>query len=189
MLKSMLSMLMGIATNPTDLSQQHGLPSLETEEESDSSEGSTTAVAEDTPDSQASIEEVYKAESTDADRLLAVHELLRRLKQIRNYVEGTWSKYIGRHLSLTHVTVATNAAIDCGQHLGNEFGTACPEGSAWGDLVDLLSPKVTAYWQKDLSALSSKNINEVDLIFRAPTALLKVSLGFCEGIVGDWDRA
>ncbi|KAI4263521.1 MAG: hypothetical protein L6R42_001343 [Xanthoria sp. 1 TBL-2021] len=218
MLKSMLSMLNTIALEPSNLSQPQNLPrskslvdlrretddkpryedlrrsgqveDLETEEESfDSSDGSTTAVSEDELEVQTRTEKVYEAESTDdADRLLAVHDLLRRLRQIRGYVEETWSNYRERHISLNHATIVTNAAIDCAQDLEHKFGITFPKSPVWGDLIDLLFPEVTAHWQKDPSALSSENIRDMDMIFLAPTTLLKVFLDVFGGIDENWDK-
>ncbi|KAI4274292.1 MAG: hypothetical protein L6R38_006142 [Xanthoria sp. 2 TBL-2021] len=218
LLKSMLSMLNTIALEPSNLLQPQNLPrskslvdlrrerddkpryedlrrcghveDLETEEESfDSSDGSTTAVSEDGQDFQIRTEKIYEAESTDdADRLLAVYDLLRRLKQIRGYVEETWCNYRKRRISLIHATVVTNAAIDCAQDLEDKFSTTFPESPVWGDLVDLLFPEVTAHWQRDHSTLSPENIRDMDMIFLAPTTLLKVFLEVFEGIDKDWDK-
>ncbi len=216
LLKRVLSMLTNL--EPSDLSQPQRLPrakslvdlrketdgkpyyedlrrsgqveDLETEEESfDSSDGSTTAISEDEMDLQTGTEKVYETESTDdADRLLAVYDLLRRLRQIRDYVKDTWSNYRERHISLIHATIVTNAGIDCALDLEQKFSTTFPKSPVWGDLIDLVFPEMAADWQKDPSALSPEKIRDMDMIFLAPTMLLKVFLDVLEGVDEDWDK-
>ncbi|KAI4230600.1 MAG: hypothetical protein LQ349_006161 [Xanthoria aureola] len=218
LLRRMLLMLTKIASEPSDLSQPQKLPrakslvdhrketdgkpyyedlrrsghveDLQTEEESfDSSDGSTTAISEDEMDLQTGTEKVYEAESTDdADRLLAVYELLRRLRQIRDYVKDTWSNYRERHISLIHATIVTNAGIDCALDLEQKFSTTFPKSPVWGDLIDLVFPEMTADWHKDPSALSPEKIRDMDMIFLAPTMQLKVFLDVFQGVDEDWDK-
>ncbi|CAO1599330.1 hypothetical protein XANCAGTX0491_003062 [Xanthoria calcicola] len=173
-----------------DLRRSGQVEDLETEEESfDSSDGSTTAISEDEMDLQTVTEKVYEAESTDdADRLLAVYELLRRLRQIRDYVKDTWSNYRERHISLIHATIVTNAGIDCALDLEQKFSTTFPKSPVWGDLIDLVFPEMTADWHKDPSALSPEKIRDMDMIFLAPTMQLKVFLDVFEGVDEDWDK-
>ncbi|KAL8852570.1 MAG: hypothetical protein Q9221_002566 [Calogaya cf. arnoldii] len=226
MLKSMLSMLNSIASEPPNLSRPRSLPTLtpivdlgtetndklryaglrkfgyvedlETEAEGSdseyegsdsSSERSPIAVSDGIQDNQTRTENIYEAESStdDAGRLLAVHDLLRRLRQIREYVEDIWSSYHGQHISLIHATIVTNAAIDCAQDLDDRFVTTFPKSPVWGDLVDLVFQDVTAHWHKHHSTLSPETIRDMDMIFLAPTMLLKVFLDVFEGIHGVYD--
>ena len=162
-----------------------------TEDESpDTSEGSTTAVSENEQECQAERERIYETESTDnKDRLLAINHLLQKLRLFRDYVEDIWSSYRDRHISLIHATVVTNAAIDCARELEHTFATTFPTAPVWGDLIDLLFPEVTAHWLKNPSMLASENINEMDMIFLAPTSLLKAFLDVFWEKDEDWEKS
>ncbi|KAL8775943.1 MAG: hypothetical protein Q9213_008430, partial [Squamulea squamosa] len=211
MLRSMLSMLKTVASKTSGDSQTLGstrgrpivrtrnsiharpryselhVEDLETEEEGfGSSDGSSTAVSDDIPDILAGLGGVYEAESTETDRLLAMHELLRKLKTIRIYVGTIWSRYRVQQISLIHATIVTNSAIDCVQSLEDKFSTAFPESPVWGDLIYLLFPEVVAHWQKDFSTLSPENIENMDDIFLAPTALLRTFLDVFDRIDEEW---
>ncbi|KAL8675616.1 MAG: hypothetical protein Q9168_000128 [Polycauliona sp. 1 TL-2023] len=215
-LKSMLRMLDTIALEPSELSQPRGLPrsksscdlkretdpkpryadlrssgqveDLESteEEKSDSGEGSTTTVAEDERDFQIVTEK--KAESTDSTHnLRAIYDVLRRLRQLRDYVEDIWNSYREEHIGLLHATVITNAAIDCAADLEHKIDTIFPESADWGDLVDVFFPEVTAHWRNPHSTLSAEKIQAMDLVFLAPTMLLKTFLEMDGDGNGAWD--
>ncbi|KAL8773336.1 MAG: hypothetical protein Q9209_001730 [Squamulea sp. 1 TL-2023] len=155
MLRSILSLLKTVAPKTSKISQtqastsgrpilstgmlMHDRPrysdphveDLDTEERLDSSDESSTVVSDGTPDIQAGLEEVYVAGSTETDRLLAMHELLRRLRLIRDYVRTIWSRYRAQQISLIHATIVTNLAIDCIHSLEDQYSTAFPESPVW----------------------------------------------------------
>ncbi|KAL8805106.1 MAG: hypothetical protein Q9200_005561 [Gallowayella weberi] len=198
LLKTMLVMLESIAKEPSDspLSRGHTVSNgivplakaveakskfsclhvddLETEEEgSDSSEGSTTAAPVHTPEPSTQFEVIYEAETTGADRTLAMHELLGKLGSMRRHIETTWLKYREQRISLINAYTVTNAALDMAHDLEDQFTTNFPENPSWEDLREVIFPEVTAQWQKDASLWSSDDVDEMDRTFQVPTAFLK----------------
>ncbi|KAL8686717.1 MAG: hypothetical protein Q9224_005358, partial [Gallowayella concinna] len=199
LLKTMLSMLRSIEKEPLDppLSRDHTVSSavepsakvMETkprfsslhvdeldteEEESDASEGSSIAALEDMPEPSIQSEEIYEAETTSADRTLAMHEILGKLGSMRRKIETTWFKYREQRISLLNAYTVTNAALEMAQDLDDQFATDFPESPAWEDLRELMFPEVTAQWQKDGTGWSSEDIDKMDTIFQLPTAYLTI---------------
>ncbi|KAL8804889.1 MAG: hypothetical protein Q9182_002291 [Xanthomendoza sp. 2 TL-2023] len=200
LLKTMLLMLRSIAKEPLDssLSRCHTVSNgiiplakvvkakpkfsclhaddLETEKKGSgiSEESSSTAAPMDMPEPSTKFEEIYEAETTGADRTLAIHGVLGRLGSMRRHIEKTWLKYREQRISLINAYTVTNAALGMAQDLDEQFTTDFPEDPPWEDLREVLFPEVTAQWQKDASAWSSEDIEKMDTIFQLPTAFLKI---------------
>lgn len=160
---------------------------LDTEiEGSDSSDDPSAAIPGSPLDYRADNREIYEAEPTETDRLLAMYEMLRELELIRKHIKEIWSKYHGRRISLIHATIITNSAIDCVKNLEAKFATSFPESPVWEDLADSLFPEIIALWNKDPSLWSPKNIEDMDMIFLTPMAMLKVFRDVYEPDGFDW---
>ncbi|KAL8733544.1 MAG: hypothetical protein Q9181_003529 [Wetmoreana brouardii] len=129
---------------------------------------------------QSDVQEVYEAESTNEDVLVAISGILGKLKSVRKHIKSVWREYRRQHISLIQATVMTNTAIDYARILDDDFIAEFPSSPIWGEgLVETLFPRETSLWKKTLSAFTLDDIQDIDRLYQLPTTFLKAFRDMC----------
>lgn len=118
-------------------------------------------------------DEVYKAPSTDEDRLIAMYDLLERLQKTRKGIQETWSMYREKNISLINATAVTNAAIELAHSWEDRFRIDFPESPYWDELIEILFPDITDHWQAEPSAWVEQDVEDLESIFYFTTQILR----------------
>ncbi|KAL8705398.1 MAG: hypothetical protein Q9201_001470 [Fulgogasparrea decipioides] len=130
---------------------------------------------------QPDIQEVYEAESTNEDVLVAISGILGKLKSVRKHIKSVWREYRKQQISLIQATVVTNTAIDYARILEDDFIAEFSNSPAWGEgLVETLFPRETSLWKKNLSTFTLDDSQDIDRLYQLPTTFLKTFLDTCE---------
>lgn len=159
----------------------HHLPSLrvdepqEAEEVTELSEESSKETCAEPEFPQVDNSELYGAESTDKDRLIAMYTLLDQMAKLRKYIKKTWAVYRKGQNSLISVTAITNVAIELVRFWENEFMLEFPESPVWDELINMLFPEIVEHWQKELEALFEQDVEQFDSIYFLVTDVLQGS--------------
>ncbi|KAL8690157.1 MAG: hypothetical protein Q9218_004340 [Villophora microphyllina] len=119
-------------------------------------------------------QDMYEAESTTTDMVLAMSCLLDKLQEVRQHNMATWTKYKDSQISLIQATVLANTAIELARTLEEKFAADFPDSPVWETLVGTLFPRETTLWEKRMSAFTQGNAEDLDRTFQLPTNMLKV---------------
>ncbi|KAL8940481.1 MAG: hypothetical protein Q9211_002242, partial [Gyalolechia sp. 1 TL-2023] len=117
--------------------------------------------------------EIYEAESTDDDRLIAMYDLLEKLEKTRKGIQGIWTDYRERSISLINATAVTNAAIELAHRWEDKFRVDFPESPCWDELIELLFPGIMGHWQTEPSAWAEQDVEDLESVYYFITHMLK----------------
>ncbi|KAL8997498.1 MAG: hypothetical protein Q9188_006312, partial [Gyalolechia gomerana] len=117
--------------------------------------------------------EIYEAESTDEDRLIAMYDLLEKLEKTRKGIRDIWTEYRKKSISLINATAVTNAAIELAHNREDQLRVDFPESPYWDELIEILFPDIAGHWQTEPSAWAEKDVEDLESVYYFVTHMLK----------------